>query len=90
VPPRLGERVRITAQLVDAQAGNQVWTDRYDRPMPTHFALSDEVVRTIVGALVGRVYPRSAEHLRRLFVPESTRKKLSALTRVPRQAKGRG
>ena len=62
---RLGERIRITAQLIDAQTGNQVWAERYDRPMADLFALQDEVVRTIVGTLVGRVYVSAAEHLRR-------------------------
>ena len=62
---RLGERIRITAQLIDAQTGNQLWAERYDRPMADLFALQDEVVRTIVGTLVGRVYVSAAEHLRR-------------------------
>jgi len=62
---RLGERIRITAQLIDAQTGNQVWAERYDRPMVDLFALQNEVVRTIVGTLVGRVYVSAAEHLRR-------------------------
>jgi adenylate cyclase len=62
---RLGERVRITAQLIDAQTGNHVWAERYDRPMPDLFALQDELVRTIVGTLVGRVYVSAVEHLRR-------------------------
>jgi adenylate cyclase len=62
---RLGERIRITAQLIDAQTGNQVWGERYDRPMADLFALQDEVVRTIVGTLIGRVYVTAAEHLRR-------------------------
>ena len=62
---RLGERIRITAQLIDAQTGNQVWGERYDRPMADLFALQNEVVRTIVGTLIGRVYVTAAEHLRR-------------------------
>jgi adenylate cyclase len=62
---RLGERIRITAQLIDAQTGHQVWAERYDRPMVELFALQDEVVRTIVGTLVGRVYMSAAEHLGR-------------------------
>jgi TolB-like protein/DNA-binding winged helix-turn-helix (wHTH) protein len=62
---RLGERVRITAQLIDARTGHHVWAERYDRPMRDLFALQDEVVRTIAGTLVGRVYVSTAEHLRR-------------------------
>jgi adenylate cyclase len=62
---RLRERIRITAQLIDAGTGNQVWAERYDRPMADLFAVQDEVVRTIVGTLIGRVYVSAAEHWRR-------------------------
>ncbi len=50
--------------MIDARTGNQVWAERYDRPMADLFALQDEVVRTIVGTLIGRVYVSAAEHLR--------------------------
>jgi adenylate cyclase len=62
---RLGERVRITAQLIDAETGSHIWAERYDRPMSELFALQDDVVRRIVGTLVGRVYVSAAQHLRR-------------------------
>jgi adenylate cyclase len=62
---RLGERVRITAQLIDARTGDHVWAERYDRPIADLFIVQDEVVRTIVGTLVGRVYVSAAEDLRR-------------------------
>ena len=62
---RMGERVRITAQLIDAETGNHVWAERFDRPMADLFAVQDEVVRTIVGTLIGRVYASEAERLRR-------------------------
>ena len=62
---RIGERIRITAQLTDAGTSNHVWADHFDRPIAELFAVQDEVVRTIVGTLVGRVYVSAAEHLRR-------------------------
>ena len=62
---RMGERIRITAQLIDAETGNHVWAERFDRPMADLFVVQDEVVRTIVGTLVGRVYVSVAGHLRR-------------------------
>ena len=52
---RLGERIRITAQLIDADSGDHVWAERFDRPVQDLFAVQDEVVRTIVSTLVGRV-----------------------------------
>jgi len=46
-----GDKVRITAQLVDALAGNHLWAERYDRDMTELFALQDEITDRIVVAL---------------------------------------
>jgi adenylate cyclase len=48
---RAGNRVRITAQLIDAANGAHLWADRYDRELTDIFAVQDEVTRQIVGAL---------------------------------------
>jgi adenylate cyclase len=48
---RADDRVRITAQLIDAATGFHVWADRYDRELKDVFALQDEVTETIVSAL---------------------------------------
>ncbi|NIQ36996.1 MAG: tetratricopeptide repeat protein [Proteobacteria bacterium] len=48
---KAGERVRITAQLVDASTGGHLWAERYDRDLEDIFALQDEVTQKIVGAL---------------------------------------
>jgi TolB-like protein len=48
-------RVRITAQLIEAEKGNHVWAERYDRDMEDIFAVQDEVTRSIVSTLVGRL-----------------------------------
>jgi adenylate cyclase len=52
---RAGDRVRITAQLVDAATGYHVWAERYDREVRDVFALQDEVTREIVRALAVRL-----------------------------------
>ncbi len=52
---KVGNRVRITGQLVDAATGDHVWADRYDRELEDIFAVQDEAVRTITATLVGRV-----------------------------------
>ncbi len=52
---RAGERVRITAQLIEADSGKHMWADRYDRDMQDVFAVQEEVSRTIAATLVGRV-----------------------------------
>ncbi|MBI4766447.1 MAG: adenylate/guanylate cyclase domain-containing protein [Deltaproteobacteria bacterium] len=43
-----GNRVRITAQLIDALSGYHLWADRYDREMKDLFALQDEVTKKIL------------------------------------------
>ncbi len=48
---RAGNRVRITAQLVDARTGGHLWADRYDRELTDIFAVQDEVTLRIVDAL---------------------------------------
>ena len=48
---RAGNRVRITAQLVDATTGYHVWAERYDREVRDIFALQDDVTQQIIRAL---------------------------------------
>jgi adenylate cyclase len=46
-----GNRVRITAQLIDATTGNHVWADRYDGELTDVFELQDEITRKVVAAI---------------------------------------
>jgi len=46
---RAGNRIRVTAQLIDAATGLHVWAERYDRELADIFDLQDEITRTIVG-----------------------------------------
>jgi len=46
-----GNRVRITAQLIDAESGGHLWAERFDRDLTDIFATQDEVVEKIVRAL---------------------------------------
>jgi adenylate cyclase len=48
---RSGDRVRITAQLIDALTGNHIWAERYDRDLEDLFALQDEITLKILMAL---------------------------------------
>jgi len=48
---RAANRVRITAQLIDAASGGHLWAERYDRDLTDIFELQDEVTRKIVEAL---------------------------------------
>ena len=48
---RSGDRLRITAQLIDALGGHHLWAERYDREFKDIFALQDDVTRNVVTAL---------------------------------------
>jgi TolB-like protein/class 3 adenylate cyclase len=51
------ERVRVTAQLIDATTGAHVWSERYDRPVGEFFELRDEITQQIAGTLTGNLGP---------------------------------
>jgi adenylate cyclase len=48
---RAGNRLRITAQLVEARTGHSVWAERYDRQLEDVFAIQDEIAQAIAKAL---------------------------------------
>jgi TolB-like protein/Flp pilus assembly protein TadD len=52
---RAGNRVRITAQLIDASTNNHVWADRYDGDLTDIFALQDEITKKVVAAIEPRL-----------------------------------
>ncbi len=52
---KAGNRVRLTAQLIDVESGKHIWAERYDRVLEDIFAIQDELVHAIVATLVGRL-----------------------------------
>jgi TolB-like protein len=62
---RSGNRVRVTAQLIDAATGNHVWAERYDRDLEDIFAVQDEVVQAIVATLARQVSAAEVERATR-------------------------
>jgi adenylate cyclase len=54
---KAGDRVRITAQLIDSKTGGHVWADRYDRDLTDIFAIQDEISKAIVSALRVKLLP---------------------------------
>ncbi|MDH5453324.1 MAG: hypothetical protein OEY05_05440 [Paracoccaceae bacterium] len=48
---REGERLRVTAQLVEATSGKRIWAERYDRMMEDVFAVQDEIAASVVAKL---------------------------------------
>ena len=59
---RLGERVRITAQLNDGLTGNHIWAERFDRELADVFAVQDEITEAIVAAIEPQIF--AAENFR--------------------------
>jgi adenylate cyclase len=62
---KAGNRVRITAQLVDGKTGDHVWAERYDRDLTDIFAIQDEISKAIVEALKVKLLPeekKAIEH----------------------------
>jgi adenylate cyclase len=67
---RSGNRIRVTAQLIDAETGNHIWAERYDRGVADVFAVQDEITTAVTTA----IHPAVADaELRRVLrkPPES-------------------
>ncbi|MGH9676275.1 MAG: protein kinase, partial [Candidatus Acidiferrum sp.] len=62
---RAGDRLRITAQLVDSQTRHSVWAERYDRKLEDIFAIQDEIARSIAQALRIRISPQEEKTIAR-------------------------
>lgn len=48
---KVADRVRATAQLIDAKTGNHLWAERFDRDLADVFALQDEITQSVVAAI---------------------------------------
>jgi serine/threonine-protein kinase len=57
---REGDRVRVTAQLINAADGLQVWSERFDRQLTGVFAVQEEIAGKVAAAIRGRLAPASA------------------------------
>ena len=59
---KIGDRLRITAQLNDVTTGSHIWAERYDRDLADVFAVQDEITEAIVAAIEPQIY--AAENIR--------------------------
>jgi adenylate cyclase len=59
---RAGQKIRVTAQLVDATSARHVWADRYDRDLVDLFAVQDEITRAIIGAIAPGIVMAEIQH----------------------------
>ncbi|WGS20230.1 MULTISPECIES: adenylate/guanylate cyclase domain-containing protein [unclassified Bradyrhizobium] len=62
---KAGGRIRVTVQLIDAEADRHVWAERYDRELADIFAIQDEMTRAIVATLPGRVEAAAHDRVKR-------------------------
>jgi adenylate cyclase len=60
-----GNRVRITAQLIDAATGNHIWAERYDGELKDIFDLQDQVTTRVVGAIAPKLEQVEIERAKR-------------------------
>jgi adenylate cyclase len=60
---RAGDRVRITAQLIDTATDSHLWSETYDREMKDVFAIQDDIAQSIVDALKVTLTPRDRRAL---------------------------
>jgi len=54
---KVGDRVRINAQLIDGASGGHIWADRFDRDLTDIFTIQDEISKAIVAALKLKLLP---------------------------------
>lgn len=60
---RAGDRVRITAQLIEAKTDSHLWSETYDREMKDVFAIQDDIAQSIVNALQMTLTPKDRRAL---------------------------
>jgi adenylate cyclase len=69
---RAGDRVRITAQLINAATGAHLWAERFDRPFEDVFVVQDEIARGVVATIAQRI-KEEAEVVARRRAPQDMR-----------------
>jgi TolB-like protein/class 3 adenylate cyclase len=68
---RSGSRMRVNVQLIDAQAGNHLWAERFDKPWADLFDMQDEIVARLAGTLNAQLVAAEACRAERVSQPDS-------------------
>ena len=68
---RSGDRIRVNAQLIDAESGNQLWADRFDKTSGDLLQMQDEIVARVAGALNAPLMAAEAQRAERSTEPAS-------------------
>ncbi len=85
---KAGDRVRVTAQLVEADRANHLWGDQFDGTLTDVFALQDDVTFNIVSATRSQIHVKDAERVRDVPEDQLTDSELLALASQRMQALG--
>ena len=68
---RGGNRMRVNVQLIDAETGNHLWAERFDKPLADLFDMQDEIVARLAGALNTQLVAAEARRAERTPNPDS-------------------
>jgi TolB-like protein/class 3 adenylate cyclase len=68
---RGGNRMRVNVQLIDAETGNHLWAERFDKPLADLFDMQDEIVARLAGALNAQLVTAEARRAEQAPTPDS-------------------
>ena len=68
---RGGNRMRVNVQLIDAETGNHLWAERFDKPLADLFDMQDEIVARLAGALNAQLTAAEARRAEQAAHPDS-------------------
>jgi TolB-like protein/class 3 adenylate cyclase len=68
---RGGDRLRVNVQLIDAETGNHLWAERFDKPVADLFDMQDEIVSRLANALDAQLIAAEARRAERSLHPDS-------------------
>ena len=67
---RGGERMRVNVQLIDAETGNHLWAERFDKPLADLFDMQDEIVARLANALNTQLVAAEARRAEQAPTPD--------------------
>ena len=68
---RVGNRMRVNVQLIDAETVNHLWAERFDKPLADLFDMQDEIVARLAGALNAQLIAAEARRAEKAPTPDS-------------------
>jgi TolB-like protein/class 3 adenylate cyclase len=68
---RVGSRIRVSAQLIDAESGNHLWAERFDKPVADLFDMQDEIAARLANPVTAQLTAAEARRAERTLSPDS-------------------